>query len=422
MRITDQEANRLHVLKAIRRAEPVARTELARLTGLAGGTITEIVGDLVRRNILLEAKSATAGRGRPRVQLYLNPDAACVVGAFLLPTGALSVEISNARGDRLFEQATFLGRAATTELWAQNIAEAIDATIHAGPVQKARIRCVGVALPAVVDSTGGVIHWLQTYPQGSVPVAAIIERRLRLPVTVDNTVNVMARAEHWFGDDRQVDDFSLVSVGLGLGLSEYVDGQLKSGAHGINSEFGHTKVVMDDELACTCGGKGCLGTYATAYGVVLRTYAKRGNARPRLRDLNEAFQQVAQDAAAGEPCAIAAFELAGRMLGLAVANLINMTDPARVVVVVLNPQLADLITAPFFASLRENTLPALRGRAPVQFKATEEARYSHGAAAMMLEQVYRTPRDPKVGAGGAARRRPSGSAPSSSEELADAGE
>lgn len=393
MRITDQEANRLSVLKAIRRAEPVARTELVGLTGLTSGTITEIVGDLVRRKALLETKSPAVGRGRPRVQLYLNPEAGFVVGAFLLPTSELSVEISNARGDPLYSRSTAISRAPTIQAWAEQIGDIIDATIESSPCRRERIRRVGVALPAVVDSIGGVLHWLQTYPLESVAVGAIIESRVGLPVTVDHSVNVIARAEHWFGEDRQVDDFSMVAVGHGLGLAEYVDGALKTGAHGINSEFSHAKVARNDEITCLCGGRGCLTTYASAYGVVLRTAAARGSPRPRLRDAFSLFQSFTTDARAGEATATAAFNLAGEMLGVGVANLINTSDPARVLVLVHDPDFAELIEPSFQTSVQENTFAPLRARAPVDFRIAEEARYSHGAAALVLEQLYRVPRD-----------------------------
>ena len=65
MRISDYELNRLQVLKAIRRSEPVARTDLVKLTGLAGGTITQLTADFVRRGVVIEEKAATGGMGRP---------------------------------------------------------------------------------------------------------------------------------------------------------------------------------------------------------------------------------------------------------------------------------------------------------------------------------------------------------------------
>ncbi len=389
MRINDQEANRLLMLKTIRREEPVARTELTRLTGLASATVTEIVGDLVRRKIVLEVKGTSVGRGRPRVQLLLNPDAAYVLSAYMLPDTSLNVEISNLRGDALFGKVTPLGRAPTLEALVDKIAALLEEAIAASPFPKGAISSVGLSLPAVIDNIGGVLHWFQTYPIQAVAVGSIIQQRLNLPVTVDNNVNVMARAEHWFGEDRHVDDFSLFVVGMGLGFSQYLDGRLRTGAHGMNSEFGHIKVGLNEGPTCTCGAKGCLGMQASAYGVIQRVLASRGKPAARLADLGGLLATFAREAQAGDPIAREAFEFAGRLMGVAVANYINMTDPARVLVYVLHPEMADLIVASFYAGLQENTLPVFRGRTPVRFKVEPEARYTHGAAAIVLEQLYR---------------------------------
>jgi predicted NBD/HSP70 family sugar kinase len=396
MRVSDQEANRLNVLKAIRRAEPVARSELAKLTGLSGATITDIVAELAGRNLLLEEKAPRGGMGRRRVQLRLNPDAAYVVGAFMLPSG-LTVEISNLRGDRLFGRSYSIDRPPTIEAGAERIADLLDETIAASPFEKSMIHSVGLSLPATIDSAGGLLHWLQTYPPRPVPVAAIIEKRIKLPVTVDNSANVVARAEHWFGEDRQLDDFSLFIIGLGMEFARYVDGFLWAGAHGLNPELAHMKAGFDGGPRCTCGARGCLTTYVTVSGIVARICELRGLALlesgpktvQEFSHVNALFHEFAADARTGEHVAREAFELAGRVLGIAVANYINAWDPARVLVLVEEPLMAHLLTAPFYAALQENTLAALRGRAPVLCRVAADQRHSQGAAALVLERIYR---------------------------------
>lgn len=389
MRVSDQEFNRLQVLKAIRRAEPVARSELTALTGLSGATITEIVRDLVARDFLLEEKAPPGGMGRRRVQLRLNPDAARVVGAYLLPGHRLRVEINNLRGDTLFVREPSLTRAPSITAFAEQIADTVAAVIAQSPFQRTDVDSVGVALPALIDSVGGQILWLQTYPLETVPVAAIMEARLQLPVIIDNSINVMTRAEHWFGEDRQVDDFSLFMLGLAIGFGRYVDGALWTGAHGANPEMSHVKVGIDGGLPCTCGARGCLTTYASMMGVVHRVWHARGLPAPRKRDLEQQFRTCVVDARAGDRVAREAFDTAGRALGIAVANYINAWDPTRILMVATDADFADLITPPFYAALHENTLPPLRGRAPVQFRVSDEERYSQGAAALVLERLYR---------------------------------
>ena len=397
MRISDQEFNRLQVLKAIRRAEPVARSELVKLTGFSGATITEIVSDLVSRNFLLEEKAPPGGMGRRRLQLRLNPDAARVVGAFLLPEGDLNVEINNLRGDRLFVRSAPLNRSPSVEAFVEQLGQILADAIAASPFETSAIDSVGLALPALVDSLDGELLWLQTYAQQRVPIAAMLEARLGLPVIVDNTANVVTRAEHWFGEDRQVDDFSLFLVGFSVSFGGYVDGALLNGAHGVNSEISHIKVGLGDGLPCTCGARGCLTTYASMAGIVQRVHEDRGLPRPRGRHMHSLYEAIVGEARAGDRIARDAFELAGKALGVAVANYVNASDPARVLILALDATLADLLTPPFYAALQENTLPALRGRAPVQFKVTDEGRYARGAAALVLERLYRTtgptPRD-----------------------------
>lgn len=389
MRISDQEANRLHVLKTIRRAEPVARTEVARLAGFSNSLISDIVADLVSRQILLEARAPAAGRGRPRIQLMLNPEAAYVVGAYFAQDRSLGVEICNMRGDKVFGRLSSLERSSNLDDLAGNLASGIEQALAQSGFAKSRIHSVGVALPATVDALRGMVHWFTTVSAEPTPLAAMIERRLGLPVTIENSIDVMARAEHWFGQERQVDDFSLFAVGLNIGFSQYVDGFLRSGMHGVNSEFFHVKVGPLDGPTCVCGARGCLGVSATVFGAVLRICELRGLPPPELGDVLDLFATFAREANSGDRSAREAFDHAGRMLGVAVANHINMTDPARAVVLATEPVFADLIVAPFYAALQENTFSPFRGKCVVQFKVAEEVRWSHGAAALVLEQLYR---------------------------------
>lgn len=390
MRIGDQEANRLQVLKALRRAEPVSRSELAKLTGLSGATITEIVADLLGRDLLLEEKAPPGGMGRRRVQLWLNPGAAYVIGAYLSTDAGLKVEINNLRGEKLFVRSAPISLPPTVEQFVEQIADILAETIAASPFERAAIHSIGLALPALIDSDSGVLHWLQTFPPQPAPIASIIERRVEVPVIVDNTANVAARAEHWFGDDRQVDDFSMFMLGLGMGFGRYVDGALWSGAHGINPEMSHVKMGLEGGLLCTCGARGCLTTYCTISGIVQRVCEGRGQTTPPYEEMTALFHDFVAQARAGDRLVWDAFNLAGRALGTAVANYLNTWDPARVLILVTDGALAEVITPSFYAALQENTLPVLRGRAPVQIKVAEEARYSQGAAALVLERLYRS--------------------------------
>lgn len=388
MRVSDQQFNRLTVLKRLRAAEPVSRTELARLSGLNGATITAIVGDLVERGMVREDRVATSSPGRPRVNLSINPEGAFVAGATLTDGGRISGEIVDLRGQSVFpfsEPARLTARFADV---AGQFVEVIARAIATCPIPNERISQVGIGLPAILDNRSGVVEFLETFEPGPFPFGAFVEERLGIPTRIDNTMNLLARTENWFGAGAEVQDFTLVLLDLGVGAARYQDGQLMVGSHGIEAELGHTKIVPEGGRPCHCGARGCLQTYSSVAGIVEQCHEILGVPPVHFSRLRAPFGECLAAAEAGDERIRAVFSRAARYLGIGVANHINMQDPERVVIVSRDNGLVQAISADFYAALDENTLPALRNRMRVTFKTLNQTAYAKGAAAMMLERLY----------------------------------
>ncbi len=394
MRISDQEANRLRVLKEIRRAEPVARTELAARTGLPTQAISDIVADLVSRNLLIEEQCAAGGRGRPRIAVRINAAAVKVVGAYLFPGNTLAVHIADLRGESMFRASFAVAPVQSVEALADAVATQIANAIASSGLAGADIHSVGIGLPAIVDSAGGILHWLPGFPAAPYPFAARIAAALRLPVSIDSAPDVLSRAEHWFGEDRQVDDFALIFVGYGIGLGQYVDGVLRSGDHGVSPALAHMKMTLGDGPACLCGARGCLMTYASVSGLVVRISEIREMSRPTFGEMHDLLRIFAAEAQAGDRGAAQAFAQAGTALGTAIANYINVWDPARLIVQVQDPVFCEMIGPHLFAAVHANTLSPLRDRARVELRISEELNFSRGTAALVIERLYRGRRAP----------------------------
>ncbi|MET0180649.1 MAG: winged helix-turn-helix transcriptional regulator, partial [Novosphingobium sp.] len=106
MRINDYTLNRLAVIKAIRRHGPVARSELTGITGLSGGTITQLTRELVRRGLVVEQKQGATDRigrtGRRRIDLAINATVGLVLGASVGGPSGLTISIVDLAGSNLF--------------------------------------------------------------------------------------------------------------------------------------------------------------------------------------------------------------------------------------------------------------------------------------------------------------------------------
>jgi glucokinase len=118
-------------------------------------------------------------------------------------------------------------------------------------------------------------------------------------------------------------------VGTGIGGGMVSDGVLFNGSHNFAGAYGHIKVDPEGSAVCVCGGRGCVELFAAAPAVA-RFAAERGVtlSAPGGRGVRE-LGSLAQ---AGSVPAREAFETAGRWLGVAVACVANVCDPAVVTV------------------------------------------------------------------------------------------
>ena len=78
-----RELNRLRVVDELRRRGNASRGEIADATGLSRTTVTTLVADLQERGLVIEtgANDERHARGRPPVQLRLDPSAGAAIGA-----------------------------------------------------------------------------------------------------------------------------------------------------------------------------------------------------------------------------------------------------------------------------------------------------------------------------------------------------
>lgn len=390
MRLSDQEYNRLLLLKKLRASEPVARTDLVALTGLTGGTITAITADLVNRGIVIEEKVASSSRGRPRVNLRINPSGKYVIGTTATGDGHALTEIVNLRGESLGVSTAKLQTATRIEDLAGQFAAVLENAISGWQVRREDIFRIGVGLPGIVDSRTGSVEQIVTYEPGPCDFGGIVSRALGIPTLVDNNINLLARAEHWYGAGAHAGDFTLINVDLAIGAALYRGGQLISGAHGIASEFGHTKIVPDVGRICFCGARGCLQAYCSVQAIIEQSCERLGRVSPSYDGMNACFDGLLREHAAAEIDIWPVLEQASHYLGIAVANHITMQDPEAVII--LGPPVAmmDRLRGTFFAALEQNTFPALRRRTKLHFKFSDKSAYARGAAAMVLEHVYAT--------------------------------
>jgi glucokinase len=274
---------------------------------------------------------------------------------------------------------------------ARTVASAFAEVSSAGPV------AVGVGAAGMIDADG-VVHYAPNLPMFvDVPLRALVEDAVQLPVVVDNDANVAAWGEACHGALRGHADGLLVTLGTGIGGGILADGRLFRGAHGFAAEIGHFQVDPDGPK-CACGEVGHWEASAsgTALGRLGRERAAAGSAPGVLARAGGDVDAVSgvhvgDSAQAGEPDGVAILADYAQQVAVGLAGLGNILDPEIIVVSGGLVELGDALLVPLreaFAKRLEG--PAYRPEVPIVAGELGDDAGIVGAAALARGLVHPT--------------------------------
>ncbi len=195
---------------------------------------------------------------------------------------------------------------------------------------------IGVGVPSQIEFATGTVETSVNIPLTGVPLRAELGHRFGLPVFVDNDANCAALAEaHIVGARHLV----MLTLGTGVGGGVVIDGLTFRGAHGLGAELGHI-AVNPDGPPCpgNCPNRGCLESYCSGQALE-RDASELAVDKPdsylasRLGpDGKVSGHELVAAAEARDPDAVLLMENFARMLGIGIANYVNIFEPERLAI------------------------------------------------------------------------------------------
>jgi predicted NBD/HSP70 family sugar kinase len=248
-----RERNTGSVLEALRTKRPASRADLAEQTGLSKPTVGGALRDLEHSGLVRKYGRVTGRRG-PSAALYdLVPDAALVLG---IDIGAqyLRAVVADLDGEPLEEITEQLAHPD-----AENVLNRVQAVGRSLSELMGRIELAVVGTPGIVDpATGRIGAAPNIEAWEGVLAERVLSDVLKLPVRVENDVNLAALGERTGGGGRDAESFAYLSIGSGLGAGIVLHGQLHRGARGAAGEIGFLPVGADPFDAGVLGQGGAM--------------------------------------------------------------------------------------------------------------------------------------------------------------------
>ena len=202
------------------------------------------------------------------------------------------------------------------------------------------VAAVGIGAAGFVAADRATVVFAPHLSWRHEPLQEALQKRVAVPIFVDNDANAAVWAEWKFGAAQGETHVMMITLGTGIGGGILINGQVQRGRYGIAGEFGHMQVVPGGHR-CECGNRGCWEQYASGNALVREARSLFSANSPIASDLldrvdgqpsNLTGPLITEAARDGDPTARELLAEIGNWLGVGIANLAAAFDPGTFVI------------------------------------------------------------------------------------------
>lgn len=380
------------LLNLVWESEGISRAELARQTGLSRSTVSDIVSEHRAKQLITESHVARSTGGRPPIVLCFNDERFRLIGVEM-GSSHVSTLITDVRGQPRVVFHRDHDVQGDPEGTLRIIERDIERCLEVARGSGAQVVGIGIAVPCPINPARPEQLSPRILPRWEgTRLAERLRERFQVAVLIDNDANLGALAERWWGAGRQIPDFAYVKIATGVGAGIIIDGHIYRGSGGVAGEIGHTAVRADGPR-CRCGLNGCLeslvGTPALLRQVVEQRSAHPDS--PLATAQAPLLSDLVRAADGNDPLAVRIIQDAGASMGVALANLFNVTNPERVILGGSLTRAGETLLQPLRENIRQRALWDTIADGQVLISPLGEEAIALGAATQVLAAALAQP-------------------------------
>ncbi|MFH1903442.1 MAG: ROK family transcriptional regulator [Candidatus Omnitrophota bacterium] len=359
-----REWNTKLILGVIREQETTSQIEIFKKSGLSLGTVANITRQLKKEGFIKNLGRGKSNGGRKPMVFCFNSKAKYVISValFAIETRMAILDLAG----NILKKISFPTQPERgKENVFNTIKDRIEVLTSESSIPRDKIVAICISFEGLVNADTGSLVFSLHFGWRDVPVKNIFEEMLNLRTLVESDGRSMASGEYWFGAGKNVNNMVCVDIDAGIGVAIIANGRIYRGSHWMEGEIGHTNILADGPL-CNCGKAGCLE--AIASGSAILKMAKKLTAQNKnssiLKNISglsdrQAIRKIFQAAEEGDQIARKIVQNAGYYLGLAIAGVVNYTDPE---LVVLTGYVSEEDTGILLKTIRESFQKAVFGK------------------------------------------------------------
>lgn len=390
------ELNRSIVLNFIRQERSISRAEIAQRTNLSRSAVSNIISSLLREGIVQESGIGESKGGRRPIMVNFNHNAGYAVGIDVGANHILAIA-TDLDGNIVLKNSSSFSIDIGPERALPIILTKIQDLLASPEINPQRVVGMGVGVPGPLDYTTGKVIAPPIMPGwDNFPLRDFLARNFSMPVLIENDANLGAAAERWCGAGTGYDHLAYVKIGTGIGCGLVFEGKIYRGQRGSAGEIGHITITRDGP-PCRCGSYGCLESMAASPAIIMRArLAIEAGRSTSITDYANPGElellHIEQAAQNGDMLAQELINDAGRYIGIALANLINLFNPGVIVLGGGVVSLGELLLEPIRETVKIRSLVARYQDTHIVMGQLGREAVALGAATLALQEVFQGPK------------------------------
>lgn len=389
-----KKINKTLILDIIRQHGPISRAEIAKMTKLTAPTVTNLVRDLLSTGIVVEGERMDSTGGRKPIMLRINPKAYYSIGVDIGVSKIVTI-ITDLKAKILVKVKVDLGHIHDESI-IDITKETIKEAIQKSGIDKDKFIGIGIGMHGLVNAETGTAIFAPNFGLHDVPMKQLIEEEFTIPTYLDNDVRAMALGESWFGHGKDVDNFIVVNVGMGIGAAIVFNHEVYHGVSHSAGEIGHT-TVLEDGPKCNCGNYGCLEVLAAGPSIAKQAIReiKRGTVTSLIDRVKDdhlediTAKMVYEEAERGDTLSLQIINSAGKFLGIGIANTINILNPELVILGGGVTEAGELLLEPIIQTVMHRAMEVPASNVRILPTMLGEDVGAIGAATLVLKNLFK---------------------------------
>ena len=225
-----------------------------------------------------------------------------------------------------------------TEKIIANIENAITETMAQSGLDISDIYGIGIGAPGIVDTESGIIHRAVNFLCfKDVPMAKQLGEKFGITVILGHDIDMAALAEQHYGAGRGKEHIVCITIGTGIGMGMILNGKMYRGSNNGAGNLGH--MILDKDLPPLQAKDNVLEKTAAAPAIRTKAIESiRSGRMTKLMDMcggnpeNIDTCMVFRAACEGDELSIMLVEKTAKVLGICIANVINLLSPEVVII------------------------------------------------------------------------------------------